>query len=385
MQSESKPNILLVDDDLKSIQIIQDLLELEGYAVSTAMNGREALDLIERTPTDLVITDYEMPSMNGFELLQVLSRGYPDLPVIILTGQYREDINKAIATLKEGAYDYLTKPADLTKLRRSVTTALHISRAKRESRALTEALGKAHAELNKKTEKLEELTRINNDLLDIVSRDLESPLTILTGSCKMLLREASTSPSKKEKALLEQIGWQGEKILGIINDLLDLARVDTDQIPINKVETQLHELLEKCRQNLQAVAGNKGVTTALQPPAGLKPIFADEARMKQVLFNLIHQAILFSERDQTVRIGILPLPQAQNVEILFHSLTVPFEQIQKILSGEDDEVKGIEKQTRYRLILCREIVELHQGKIWAEQGLEGETLFCLQIPIVFVK
>jgi signal transduction histidine kinase len=322
--------------------------------------------------------------MDGFELLKTVSRGYPDLPVIILTDQYREDMNKAIASFKEGAYDYLTKPADLTKLRKSVITALYVSQTKRESTALNQALTIAHTELNKKNEKLEELTRINNDLLNIVSQDLESPMTILTGSCKMLLKEDTSGLSDEQKNMIELIGGQGEKILGMINDLLDLARLDTGRIQINKVETHLHELIDKCQRNLHPVASNKGITIALQPPSGLKPVFADEAKMKQAFFNVIHQAILCSERNLTVRIGIIPLPQAQTVEILFHSSTVPRAEIQKIFSGEEESRK-IDKRSLYRLSLCREIIELHEGKIWLEEGLQGETMFCLRIPILFVK
>jgi signal transduction histidine kinase len=384
MNMDVTKNILIVDDEPNNTQIIKDLLEFEGYGVLTAENGREALNLLEKNSLDLVITDYEMPVMDGFELLKSVSRGYPDLPVIMLTGQYREDINKAIATLKEGAYDYLTKPADLTKLRKAVITALHISQTKRESRSLTQALEKAHAELNKKNEKLEELTRLNNDLLNIVSQDLETPLTILTGSCKMLLKEGSTGFPEKQKGTIEMIGRQGEKILGMINDLLDLARVDTDRIEINKVETYLHGLIDKCQRNLQPVAGNRGIKIALQPPLGLKPVFADEARMKQALFNLIHQAILYSERNQTIRIGIIPLPQAQTVEILFHSTRVPHGEVQNIFSGEETSLE-IDKRTLYRLNLCREIIELHEGEIWLEEGIQGETMFCLKIPILFVK
>ncbi len=384
MDGAEKKTILIVDDELNKTQIIKDLLEFEGYGVIVSGNGREALNLLEQTPVDLVITDYEMPVMDGFELLKTVSRGYPDLPVIILTDQYREDMNKAIASFKEGAYDYLTKPADLTKLRKSVIKALYVSQTKRESTALNQALATAHTELNKKNEKLEELTRINNDLLNIVSQDLESPLTILTGSCKMLLKEDVSGLSDEQKNMIELIGRQGEKILGMINDLLDLARLDTGRIQINKVETHLHGLIDKCQRNLHPVASNKGITIALQPPSGLKPVFADEAKMKQAFFNVIHQAILCSERNLTVRIGIIPLPQAQTVEILFRSNTVPRAEIQKIFSGEE-ESREIDKRSLYRLSLCREIIELHEGKIWLEEGLQGETLFCLRIPILFVK
>lgn len=379
-----KKSILIVDDEPNNTQIIKDLLDFEGYGVYTSENGRDALNLIEKTPMDLVITDYEMPVMDGFELLRTLSRGYPDLPVIMLTGQYREDMEKAIATLKEGAYDYLTKPVNLTKLRKTVLTALHVSQAKKESRELTEALAITHAELNKKNEKLEELRQITNEVLNIVSRDLEAPLTILTGNCKLLLKDDASNLPETQKQQIGIIGWQGEKIQGIVNDLLDLARLDTGHILINKVETLLYGLVDKCQKNLQPYASEKGIKIFLQPPPGLKPIFADEARMKQVLFNLLHQAIIFSDRNKTIRVGILPLPQARKVEILFHSSTLPYKEIQQLLS-EEEEVSGIDRQTRYRLSLCREIIELHQGKIWLEQGIEGETLFCLEIPIIFLK
>lgn len=379
-----KKTILIVDDEPKNIQIIKDLLEFDGHHVLVAENGRVAMALIEETPMDLVITDYEMPVMDGFELLKHLSRGYPDLPVIMITGQYREDMDKAIDTLKHGAYDYLTKPVDLTKLRRAVTMALHISQTRRESHALTAALETAHAELNKKNEKLEELTRINNDLLNIISQDLESPLTIMIGSCKLLMKEAASDLPEKQKELIELISRQGEKILTIINDLLDLVRIETGHIRISKVETHLHGLIEKCRHNIQPVAVNKGITIALQPPIGIRPVYADEVRMKQVIFNLIHQAILFSGRNQTIRIGIIPLQNTQQVDILFRSSMVLFGDIQRVFSGEVD-VPGIDKQTRYRLNLCQEIVELHQGKIWAEEGVEKETIFSLQIPNLFLQ
>jgi len=384
MSAHDKPEILLVDDEPQNTQILRDFLEFEGFAVTLAANGREALDRIEVSPPDLVITDYDMPVMDGFELVKAVCRGYPDLPVIMLTGQYRQDMEKAIATLKEGASDYLTKPVDLDRLGRSMATALQVSQARRERRVLTEALERAHAQLNREKEKLEELTRIHNDLLTIVSRDLEAPLIILTGSCKMLLRDGASRLPPVDREMVELIGRQGDKIQGIIDDLMDLARVETDAIQLKPVEVFLHPLLEKCRANLQPVAAAKAVTTTLQPPAGLKPVFADEGRIKQVLFNLLHQAVLFADPGQTLRIGILPQGRGQRVEILFRSRAFPMEAVRGLLSDREGE-PGLDKRARYRLILCREIAELHEGHIGVEEGLDGEVLLTLEIPIRFTK
>ncbi len=379
-------NILIVDDEEKAIQVLQDFFITEGYGVFTAENGRSALERISTNPIDLVVTDFEMPVMNGFELLQAVKRGYPNLPVIILTGEHRQDMDKAIASLKEGAYDYLLKPVDLGMLRKSVVRTLYISRAKMERQRITEDLQKTFSVLNKKKEKIEELTRIHNELLKIISQDLETPLMILTGSCHMLLKEQRLNLSEKQLLSIELINRQGKTIQSMIGDLLDLAffDTDTDEIEIREVETEMHPILEKCRRNLYPVAIQKGITINLQPPTGIKPVYMDETRMKQVFFNLLHEAIQWSNRNQTIRIGILPLAREQKVEILFRSDTFPGDSIRKILSGEAEGV-DIEKRARYRLSLCREIVELHEGKIWIEDGIEGEVIFCVQVPNLFLR
>ncbi len=383
MDRPPRTSILLVDDDKKSLAIVKDLLEFEGYEVVTAADGREALDRLAEREMDLVVTDYEMPVMNGFELLKSVNRGYPELPVIVLTGQHREDVQTAISTLKEGAYDYLLKPVDLGRLRKSVHTALDIRQARRESSALHEVLTTTLSELNRKNEKYEELTRIHNELLGILSRDLEAPFTILTGSCKMLRKELGANVSEEHQKMIEEISRQEANLQATIRDLLDLAVVDTDEIEIRKVEARLHTLLKNCANSLSGVAGNKGISFALQPPTGLKPVYMDVGRMKQVFFNLIHQAIYLSRPNQTIRIGIMPGPREQTVEILFGGNQVPTRAISSVLSGEG-QVGGMAKPMRYRLSLCREIVELHGGKIWAEEGTEGETLFCARIPNLFM-
>ncbi len=383
MASRRRARILIVEDDPKSVQVLQDLLEFEGFQILTAGNGREGLDRIGAEPVDLVITDFEMPVMNGFELLQRVNQGYPDLPVIMLTGRHREDMEKVISTLKEGAYDYLLKPVDLAKLRHSVMTALNISRARKETRALNDVLAETLRTLHAKSEKLEELSRIHNDLLKIISQDLETPLTILTGTSKMLLKDKNVALSGEQRRLVESICSQGEIVQEIIADLLDLAVVDTDQATIQKVEAELHPIVDKCARNLQPMARSRGIAIRVQPPGRLRTVYVDPGRMKQVYFNLIHQAIQMSERDHAVRIGILPLAHAQKVEILFHSRQVPFEQVAQIFAARE-EIGDVDRNMRYRLSLCREIVALHGGKIWVEQGIEGETLFCTQVPNLFL-
>jgi len=103
-----KINILVVDDEPLVRRSLSEFLTLEGYCVSTASNGREALELLKNYTADIVITDIKMPELTGIQLLQQIRLNYPDIAVIFITGY--GSIENAVEAMKEGAFDYITKP-----------------------------------------------------------------------------------------------------------------------------------------------------------------------------------------------------------------------------------------------------------------------------------
>ena len=106
--SNNGRHILIVDDEPLVRRSLSELLTLSGYVVSAASNGREALDLLKSYTTDIIITDMKMPEMDGMHLLKQIKTDYPDIPVILITGY--GSIENAVDAIKEGAYDYITKP-----------------------------------------------------------------------------------------------------------------------------------------------------------------------------------------------------------------------------------------------------------------------------------
>ena len=132
------PRILLVDDDANLRKILAYPLEQAGMLVFPASGGREALEGLSSVPVDLVLTDVRMPGMDGMALLAEVRRTYPDLPVLVMTAY--GTIQDAVEAMRQGAFDYITKPVDRETLLRSVQRALQVGDLRRENRLLRENL-----------------------------------------------------------------------------------------------------------------------------------------------------------------------------------------------------------------------------------------------------
>jgi DNA-binding NtrC family response regulator len=131
-------SILVVDDDLALLQSLKEILEAEGYGVTTAADGEQGLLLLKEQAFDLVLSDLALPGLGGMELLKYLRREQPGCPCIIITGY--GTITNAVSAMRQGAYDYFTKPVDPTELRLVVGRALEHRRLKWENLHLKKQL-----------------------------------------------------------------------------------------------------------------------------------------------------------------------------------------------------------------------------------------------------
>ena len=138
-----KAKLLVVDDEKHIREGLQKALSLDGYEVEVAQDGKEALEKIDEEVIDLVITDLKMPRFSGEELMKDALSRYPYLPIIILTGH--GTIENAVEAMRNGAYDFITKPLNIDKLSLIVKRALENSSLKRQNRELLEQLRKKYS------------------------------------------------------------------------------------------------------------------------------------------------------------------------------------------------------------------------------------------------
>jgi DNA-binding NtrC family response regulator len=185
------PNkILIVDDEPFNLDLLEQELMDQGYVIERANDGAEALKKIDSTQPDLVLLDYNMPDLNGIEVLKELRKKECDVPVIMLTAH--GTIERAVTAIKEGAYDFLTKPFEPDHITFTVKKALEQERLKRRVEILSEEIGQGYRLIEGKSTKM-------NPLLPLTA--LVSPRNFWKASFSDMKRGPLPGPisSKKER------------------------------------------------------------------------------------------------------------------------------------------------------------------------------------------
>ncbi len=182
-----KATILIAEDEPSQRELLEGFLKKEGFAVETASNGREAIEKIEADFFDLALLDYKMPELDGLQTLREIRKRFPELPVVMMTAY--GTVETAVASLKEGAIDYLTKPIDLDELLLILRSVLERSNLIRENRELKARLQQRYGFQNiiSNSPKMEEV-------MGLVARVAPSQATVLirgeSGTGKELIANA---------------------------------------------------------------------------------------------------------------------------------------------------------------------------------------------------
>ena len=309
LQFSGEARLLVVDDE-ESLRITTAaILENEGYIVDTASSGDEALSLFESAEYDLVLTDLHMEGGDGLSVLGEIRRRSPLTISVVLTGF--ASVESAIAALQEGAYDYLVKPCDIDNMRHTIRRGVEHRRlmlAEQKARTDLEALNR-DLEL-RIAERTGELTRLNEDLaeanqakdvfLATLSHELRTPLTPVVGWVK-LLRSGNLDNSGVGQALdaIERNAWLQSRL---IDDLLDTSRIATGKLHFEPQPTDLNAAVRAAVDTVRASAASRKIDlqTNLSPTPLV--IMGEPVRLQQIAWNLISNAIKFTESGGSVRV-----------------------------------------------------------------------------------
>jgi len=359
-----KDVILVVDDQPINLKVIASVLNQE-YSLSIANNGVNALKMLEKGLPSLILLDIMMPEMDGFEVCQKIKENEKtkDIPVIFLTA--KTDIKDIIKGFDYGAADYITKPFNTTEMK-EMNQKLLLSQ---------EAVKSAN-------QQLEQSNKEKDKFFSIIAHDLKSPFNGILGLSEMLRDEAKDLDTDSIVKYANLIHSSTQHTFELLKNLLEWARMQQGRIPFTPKPFLLNNLVNHEIKGLLNVANQKNIELI----NGLREnvtLTADENMIRTVLRNLVANAIKFTPKNGKIKIDAQPGSSAVEVSVSDTGLGMSQETIAKLFKIETSFTKkGTENETGtgLGLILCKEFIEKHSGRIWVESKEGQGSIFSFSIP-----
>lgn len=300
-----KINILIVDDRPENIIALEALLQRDDVNLISTTLPNEALRLAWEIDIAIALVDVQMPEMDGFELVEILKSNprTKDILVIFVTAISTET-KYAVKGLNAGAVDYLYKPLNPYVTSAKVDSFIQFVKNQRDIVRKNHELEAYQKELIKAKELAEQGKKIKENFLANMSHEIRTPINGIIGLAHLLEKTELSSEQREMISLLE---ISSNSLLGVINDILDLSKIDAGKFKINRAATDIIQICHAVINLLKIRAKEKGLDLITHFDAKLPThILADSLRLNQILMNLIGNAIKFtSEGSITLRVDVL--------------------------------------------------------------------------------
>lgn len=419
-------NVLIVEDSVTQIMLLKESLESNKLKTVLAKDGVEALEQLKIQLPDVIISDIEMPRMNGYELCQKVKSmpEYKQIPFILLTSLTNPlDVIKSVEC---GADSFLTKPCDINfllatilevienkKLRKELpeekqnafifngqrhtlqvnpiqvtdlllSTYLNALQKNSELESAYKKLNSIYEEIKKKNEELKQLNEVKNQFLGMAAHDLRNPLGVIKGFCSILYSKLYGEIDEKSIKMIENIEHSSTFMLQLINELLDISVIESGTVSLRISEVNLDDVIKECLYLFKELAEKKKITLVYHSDNLCPIIQCDQNKIFQVLSNLITNAIKFSNAGSNVEIFLDSKEQEVILSVKDHGIGIPENAqaglFQPFTKASVSGTAG-EKCTGLGLAIAHKIVQEHKGKIWFESKQGKGTTFHVSLPV----
>lgn len=367
MDTGKKP-ILAVDDDEEFLAYACAALRRGGFAVAAAGTCAQARALIAQGRFSLVLADLRLPDGSGLDLIGEARRHDPLAVGVVMTGH--GSVESALEAMREGAYDYLTKPCEPDLLLASVRRAV-------EHHELKSALLDKTAQL----ERLQEQLHHRAKMIQNVSHELKNPLAVVYGYSAFLLKQRDECKPEDIERSLHSIHNNAERLNHLLEELLESTRLSGHKVSLDKRPIPAAKLVEDAVLAFAMEARRREVKLSAGPSTK-EEVFADSPRVAQVLANLISNALKFTPQAGRVVVsadsagGFARFCVADTgCGVSRDDLPHLFERFYQARTTKDQH-SGL----GLGLDISRGLVELHGGRIWAESEPGRGSRFFFTLP-----
>jgi signal transduction histidine kinase len=383
-----KPKILIVDDRIKNIIVLEEMLADLDVSFIRAMSGEEAITRAQETDFALILMDVHMPGMDGFETVERIRQNPVNelLPIIYITAFYHEDYYR-VKGIKTGAVDFITKPIIPDILIGKVIVFINLFKQRKNLQDEIMWREKIEKDLKKAKEVAEDATRAKQKFLSTMSHEIRTPLNAIINTVNLLKDE---NPRSEQIESIEILKFSADHLLRIVNDILDYSKIDAGRFEFEKVEFEIRKLLQGVKQSFEYEVGQKKLQIDIHIDEKIPPVvFGDSIRLTQVLINLVGNSVKFTEKGQiTVRTRLKKRHNSQidlEFQVIDTGIGIPEDKIDLIFESFTQASSSTTRKyggTGLGLAITKKLVELQGGSITVTSKLGIGSTFCVILPFV---
>jgi signal transduction histidine kinase len=365
-------NVLLVDDLQENLLALEALIRQPGRRIFTARSGDEALSLMLEHSFALAILDVQMPSMNGFELAELM-RGTErtrTIPIVFVSAAGRE-LNYAFQGYESGAVDFLYKPLDPHAVRSKVNVFVDLARQRQQ-------LQEAKADLQR-------AVNMRDDFMSLIAHELRNPLNSVYLQAQLRRKMLSSPRPPDPQAMIKMVERDERQIrsmVRLLDDMLDVSRARTGNLAIVPGPFDLAASARAVVEAIQAQAEGSGVTLTLAAPDTL-PMVGDEFRIEQVITNLLTNALRYGQgKPVAVAVGIREHEPEAFVSVRDQGMGIA-EADQERIFEQFERTDGVSQIAGLGLglYIARQIAQAHQGRLEVRSAPGDGAEFILSLPL----
>lgn len=364
LRLNSQLKVLIVDDSPTARKVGRFILEKAKFRILEAEDGLDALNILKENPdVRIVVSDYEMPNLNGYELVKRIRDQY-DKNTLSIIGVSHPSTRASTSTfLKYGANDFISKPYTEDEFYCRIIT---------------------QAELLESFVKIKSLNEQKNIILGMVAHDIRSPLSNIEIVCNRLIEKSRDEFSAKIEKAFKAISGTTSSMMHLLNDLLDITSIESDNY---KLDIKLNSLQKVVNERLDFIFYEKAEKKNIKltyKQHDIPETYFDIHRLTQVVDNLISNAVKYTPLGGEIIINL----KEKKDKLIFRiwdngpglnkeDLERVFSEFQKLSAAPT----GGESSTGLGLSICRKIILLHNGQIWVDSEPGSGSEFCFSLPV----
>ncbi len=402
---QDQKTVLVVDDQLTNLAFLSMILEKEGYHVLLAKSGAKARDIALQEKPDLILLDVTMPEWDGYETCRRLKQeaALVEIPVLFLSAL--NDADHKLQAFEAGGVDYVSKPFQEKEMLARVRTHVELYRLREK---LEQEIAQRDAQLlayaTDLENKIEERTRelmvakdeaetaniAKSQFLANMSHELRTPMNAIIGYTEIILEDILEAGCPDFSTDLEKIRESARHLLGLINDVLDISKIESGKMQVYLEEFDVDRLIREVRDTVGPLMARKNNIFHVDLHKPLGAMTSDVVKTKQILINLLSNAAKFTEQGE-IRLKVSRLPSvAPNASeqmqfcVSDNGIGMSQEQTKKLFkpfSQADASTTRRFGGTGLGLAISKEFAELMGGSIVVESEFGAGSTFSVTLPV----